>query len=643
MKKWLYALAALVVLLLLGVVALTQLVDTDRVKRLLVEQTREKTGRTLVIEGDLSWRFFPSVGFTLGKTSLLNPPGFEQGATLSVGEVSLDVALKPLLDNRLDVGQAVLSNARLHLITHKDGSTNLDDLRNLGQKSAEPQTAPAPDAQASEAGPKRELQFVSLAGIKVTDAEVLLQDERSDTLTRLNRVNISLDQFAPGQEVPLTLSGNLFSDEVQASINASGTLWLAPEYDRLRLDNLTLNAGVTGRAVPGNKALTLSGNLAYDMTSKQAGFTNVTMSAGSLTLDGELQVDHGPEIPEIRFNLHTPLLDLEQLSAEWSSEQGGSDSAATSTDNASAKLPPSVAASEPDLSILHKLDVQGTLAADLLNVQGMEMQGVSLEVKVQDGKATASDINASLYQGSLQGEVSLNANRNPASFMLNTQLQNVNGFELLNDAAGIDSLEGRASVALNVAGRGLTERAIKQSLTGTSRVEFADGALRGVNIAAMIRRGYAQVKGLPVPNDNEPQKTDFSALTADFDIGKGKVSTQNLNLASPLLRVKGEGETSLLDSTLDVLFSTAIVGTLKGQDGESLDELKNITVPLRVSGTYQQPRYTLDMQQVFDLYLKEKASKEAERVKRKLNEKLGDELGDKINEKLPGLFDKLGL
>ncbi|WP_417606781.1 AsmA family protein [Oceanimonas baumannii] len=646
MKKWLYGLAALVLLLLLGVFALTRFVDTDRVKRLLVEQTREKTGRTLVIDGELSWRFFPSVGFTLGKTSLLNPPEFEQGATLSVGEVSLDVALKPLLNNRLEIGQAVLNNARLHLITHKDGSTNLDDLRNLGQ--ADTDSGAEPEPAGGEPTAQRELQFVSLAGVTVTDAEVLLQDERTDTLTRLNRVNLQLDRFAPGEEVPVSFSGNLFSDDVQASMDASGQLWLAPEFDHLRFDNLEFNAGATGRAVPGNKALKLSGDLAYNIAGKQASFSNVNMAVGSLMLDGELNVKHGPEIPEIRFTLHTPLLDLEQLSQEWSSEQGGSASgaAATSGDELSAKrakLPPSVAAGEPDLSILNKLDVKGSLSADKLKVQGMEMEGLTLEVRVHEGQASASDINARLYDGVLNGEVSLNANRAPASFMLNTSLQNVDGFRLLNNAAGIDSLEGRASVAVNVAGRGLSEQAIKKSLTGTSRVEFADGALRGVNIAAMIRRGYAQVKGLPLPDDNEPQKTDFSALTADFDIGKGSISTQNLRLASPLLRVRGEGETSLLDESLNVLLNTSIVGSLKGQDGESLDELKNITVPLRISGSYKEPRYTLDMQQVFDLYLKEKAGKEAERVKRKLNEKLGGELGDKLNEKLPGLLDKLGL
>ncbi|AEY01714.1 AsmA protein [Oceanimonas sp. GK1] len=648
MKKWLYGLAALALLVLLGIFALTRLVDTDRVKRLLVEQTREKTGRTLVIDGELSWRFFPSLGFTLGKTALLNPAGFEQGATLSVGEVSLDVALKPLLDNRLEVGEAVLSNARLHLITRQDGTTNLDDLRNLGKEQAPAADASAASTPDAASEPKRELQFVSLAGVRVVDAEVLLQDERNDSLTRLNRVNLSLDRFAPGEEVPLSLSGNLFSDELQASLQADGRLWLAPEFDRLRLDGLAFEAGATGRAVPGNKALTLKGDLAYSLTQKQADFRNLALSVGSLSLDGELSVNHAAEVPKIRFELHTPLLDLEQLSTEWSSEQGGTTSAASATENPEtpakrATLPPSVASSDPDLSILKHLDVKGSLAADQLKVQGMDMEGLRLDIRVLEGKASAEQIGARLYDGTLKGNARLDANPSPARFALQTELNNVDGYQLLNAAAGMDALEGRATVQLDVTGRGLSSREIKESLSGTSRVEFADGALRGVNIAAMIRRGYAQVKGQPLPNDDEPQKTDFSALTADFAIGKGKVATDNLRLASPLLRVQGEGETSLLDESLNVLLNTSVVGTLKGQDGESLDELKNITVPVRISGSYQDPRYTLDMQRVFDLYLKEKAGKEAERLQRKLDEKLGGELGDKLNQKLPGLLDKLGL
>ncbi len=640
MKKLLYGAGALLLLLLLALVILTQVVDTDRVKRVLIEQTREKTGRTLVINGDLSWRFFPSIGFTLTDTALLNPPGFAAGNTLSVGEVSLDVALKPLLDNRLEIGEAVLGSARLHLITRADGVTNIDDLRTLSAATGPDKSTDAADESANADG-SRQPMSISLAGVQVVDAEVVVQNDVSNTLTRLNRVNFKLDEFAPGKAVPLSLSGNLFSDEIQANIDAAGQLWLAPEFDRLRLDALKLDVDATGRAIPDNKQLRLQGNLAYDLDRKLAEFSDMTLKLGSLDVTGTLSVRHDT-IPDLRFNLNTALLDLDALQAEWS-PVSVDDEAADGASTAKSTLPASTVAGEPDLSVLKRLRVEGQLAADKVLVQGMELEQLTIKVKVDQGKVKLDQIQARLYEGNIDASGELDVNAHPARFRVQKTLTGVNARELLTAAAGIDYLEGRADLALDLSGTGLTADAIKRSVKGNTELNVADGALHGVNIAALIRRAHARVKGLPLPEEDAVEQTDFSALTADFAIAKGKVSTDNLHMASPLLRIDGEGETSLLDESLDVLLNTAIVGSLKGQDGEELSELRNIILPVRIGGSYQQPKYSLDLQQVFDLYLRDKADKEAERVKRKLNEKLGEKLGDKLGDKLPGLLDKLGL
>ncbi len=645
MKKLLYGVAALLLLLLLALVILTQVVDTDRVKRVLIEQTREKTGRTLVINGDLSWRFFPSIGFTLNDTALLNPPGFAAGNTLSVGEISLDVALKPLFDNRLEIGEAVLGKARLHLITRADGVTNIDDLRTLSTASNSDKNTDAADESAN-ADESRQPMSISLAGVRVEDAEIVVQNDISNTLTRLNRVNFKLDEFAPGKSVPLSLSGNLFSDDIQANIDATGQLWLAPEFDRLRLDELKLDVDATGRAIPGTKQLRLQGNLAYDVSRKLAEFGDMSLKLGALDATGELSVRH-TAIPDVRFNLSTALLDVDALQAEWRTtpEAGseGDQAASAAASAARASLPSSIAASEPDLSALKGIKVEGQLAADKVLVQGIELEQLTIKVNIDQGKVKLDQVQARLYEGRIDANGELDVNAHPARFRVQKTLTGVNARDLLTAAAGIDYLEGRADLSFDLRGTGLTSDAIKRSVKGTSELKVADGALNGVNIAALIRRAHAKVKGLPLPAEDAVEKTDFSALTADFAIAKGKVSTDNLHMASPLLRIDGEGETNLLDESLDVLLNTAIVGSLKGQDGEELSELKNIILPVRIGGSYQQPKYSLDLQQIFDLYLRDKADKEAERVKRKLNEKLGEKLGDKLGDKLPGLLDKLGL
>lgn len=88
MKKLLLVLAIPVVVFVAVILALTIFVNPNQFKPLIVEQAQKQTGLELVIEGDISWQFFPSIGFELGRTELRNPQGFSQPnllkSTLSV-------------------------------------------------------------------------------------------------------------------------------------------------------------------------------------------------------------------------------------------------------------------------------------------------------------------------------------------------------------------------------------------------------------------------------------------------------------------------------------------------------------------------------------------------------------------------------
>ncbi|GAL09556.1 AsmA protein [Vibrio astriarenae] len=73
MKKLFIALGVIVVVLIGAVIALVTLVNPNQFKPLIVEQVQKNTGYELVIEGDLGWTFFPSVGLSIGRTELKNP------------------------------------------------------------------------------------------------------------------------------------------------------------------------------------------------------------------------------------------------------------------------------------------------------------------------------------------------------------------------------------------------------------------------------------------------------------------------------------------------------------------------------------------------------------------------------------------
>ncbi len=132
----------------------------------------------------------------------------------------------------------------------------------------------------------------------------------------------------------------------------------------------------------------------------------------------------------------------------------------------------------------------------------------------------------------------------------------------------------------------------------------------------------------------EAEKTDFSALTADFDLAKGNAVTRNIKMVSPLLRIHGEGSAHYVNETANMLIKTSIVGTLKGQGGKDIDDLKDVTIPIRITGAWTDPKFAL----VFDDVLKEKAKKEVERATERLGIK--DEKTKKaVDSLLKGLFN----
>ncbi len=118
---------------------------------------------------------------------------------------------------------------------------------------------------------------------------------------------------------------------------------------------------------------------------------------------------------------------------------------------------------------------------------------------------------------------------------------------------------------MQVQGRGLSELALRNGMQGKVTLKLSDGALHGINLPEMIREARATLSGKGAEQVKEARKTDFSALTASFQIADGIARSNDIQLFAPALRVKGEGQTALVPESLDFLFLTSIVESSKGQ------------------------------------------------------------------------------
>jgi len=270
--------------------------------------------------------------------------------------------------------------------------------------------------------------------------------------------------------------------------------------------------------------------------------------------------------------------------------------------------------------------VDGSFRLAKLTANGAKLADVELVVKVLDGRARLQP-RASLYDGTYDGDIRIDGRGKIPLLQLDQTLSGVRIGPLSRDLSGEEErVTGRANVSASLQARGGDADAVRRSLGGEVKLNFANGALKGVNIAAFMRRAEALLTGQPMPEDSGPNETDFTDLAATVTIKDGLASNSDLTMRSPLLRVRGEGSANLVSERIDYLVSASIVGTLTGQGGKPLEKVKGLTVPIRVSGGFADPKYKLDADRLLKDNLKAKVGEKREEIKQKAQEKLKEGL-----------------
>jgi AsmA protein len=134
------------------------------------------------------------------------------------------------------------------------------------------------------------------------------------------------------------------------------------------------------------------------------------------------------------------------------------------------------------------------------------------------------------------------------------------------------------------------------SLDGTVFAVLQDGAVRGLNVAQMIRSLTSST--LSGWQEGKEQATDLSQLSASFRVDKGQAVTNDLNLVGPLVRVTGAGTVDLAGKALAFRVEPKLVMTTEGQ-GRAADPV-GLGIPVVIDGPWDQPRIYPDMAGMLD-------------------------------------------
>ena len=283
-----------------------------------------------------------------------------------------------------------------------------------------------------------------------------------------------------------------------------------------------------------------------------------------------------------------------------------------------------------DLTALKTLNASGSAKIGWLKLANVKTENVNLGLKAGGGIATLSPFAANLYGGSMDGTLKVDARSTP-NIAFKQSMKNVNVGPLMVDAIKNDMLEGRGTVNIDVTTQGGSVGALKKALLGNASLNLADGALKGVDIAGSIRDLKSKVnvfKSKDSVDGDKRKKTDFSELTATFDIKNGVAHNEDLAMKAPILRLsKGDsrGDIDIGNEKINYIAKPTVVKSLKGQGGKELDDLDGIAIPIKISGTFAAPKYGMDFAAVATAL-----------AKSSVFDKVGGEKGAAIKEVLGG-------
>ncbi|WP_018232771.1 AsmA family protein [Thioalkalivibrio thiocyanodenitrificans] len=307
-----------------------------------------------------------------------------------------------------------------------------------------------------------------------------------------------------------------------------------------------------------------------------------------------------------------------------------------------AEAPPAEREGWPDdvielpVEMLRSLDLNARLTVAEMVVSRLNMSGLSLTLTARDGLVEVKPFTGQLYEGSVEASMRLDVRESTPRYAFEHALQGVRAGPLLDDLTeGEGLLAGTTRLQARIDTRGNSIRAMVSGLNGAGGFRFTDGAVKGINVAQIIRDAEARFSGRPVERSDEPNQTDFSEMQGSFTIREGVVTNDDLRASSPLLRVRGQGSADLPGERLDYRVDTTLVATLEGQGGRPLDDLRGVNLPIRIQGPFNDLSFRLDLGPVLEERVREEVDRAIEeRIQPELDEQR-ERLEERLREQLP--------
>ncbi len=542
--------AVIVVLALLAIVGIPSGFLTSAIQA----RVERDTGYRLTIAGATKVGVWPSLNVTLNDVTLQDPKDRDGTSRLTVGSVQADVTLGSVWSGHPQVTELVITRPVLHVPLLRERTGPLAPSRSPAPASGEPDaTTPI------------------IERVRVADGAVEFSNLRDRVNNRIDGINANA---VMSDDRKIKITGSAKSGEQPLTFEIDAT---APAHPGER-QNIPVELKLEA---PGALQAPLSAKAEVRLNGAVVMINGVSGTLGDGAFNGWASADLSSK-PLVKLDL-----DFQRLDVAGAAKGGASPAQGLQNSWSNTTI---------DLTGLNYVDVQARISAAEINIGEAHIAPAAIDGALAGGVLKARFANLGAYGGQASGDLIVDASMGSPTYTLQSDLAGVRALPLLRSAANFDKLDGKLQAKLALRSAGNSQRAIMSNLDGTVFAVFQDGAIRGLNVAQMIRSLTSGT--LSGWQEGKEQTTDLTQLGASFRVEKGQATTSDLNLVGPLVKMTGAGTVDLGAQTLAFRVEPKLVLTTEGQ-GRASDPV-GLGIPVVIDGPWAEPRIYPDMQGILD-------------------------------------------
>ena len=571
-------------LVAVGMIIVSRIDANGYYRSTIINKVEQETGRKLVLGGELKLSFFPSPALTVNDVALSNPPWAPVPQMVTIGRLSANVALLPLIfGGNLRIDRLDLKDVNLQLATDAHGQGNWE----TGPEKAVT-TTPAPVSQAA-----LPLDLPSFGEVTLENIVIAYDDGQSGKSATISLAHLAL---SGSSESPINLKASALYQglpiEFSATLGPLSALMTSKAPYPISADILaaganlkisgSINEPLSARGI--NCVITLDGpnlgligksagaslpekpyHLTATVTNDADGrFTLKALQAsvGSSKISGDATVDAKASRPKINATLDASMIDLTEFPPGPSARRSDQDDRLFSKD----KLP---------LAALSAIDADIALSADEVKSNGVLLRKLSLHLTLDDRDLRVKSVSFNLGAGQIGGEVDYLTRQSPPVLSADITGKDLDFGTLLTQLSGYDLLEGRGSLALAAHGSGDSVRAIMASLDGSSSLVIGRGLIKNRYAdligADVFREAFAWTQG--------KKDSKLTCMVSRFDYRDGLGTARDLLIDTSDVTIVGSGTVNLGSERLNL--------ELLPRPKET--SLLSLAVPIDIGGSLPHP------------------------------------------------------